>query len=100
MQRSRVTVQYNYLPGQVFEHEVEGLYCVTREVDGPAPGIQLDQVLEALDIALRRWQQAGGELGQFPPNVIEHADAFQMVRPVTVSFDLWPLRLFCSSCGH
>lgn len=100
MQRNRVTVEYNYLPGQVFEHEVEGLYCVAREIDGPTPSIQLDQVLEALDIALRRWQNAGGELGQFPPHVVDHADSFQLVRPATIVFDLWPLRLSCSACGH
>lgn len=102
MQRNRVTVQYNYLPGQVFLHEVEGLYCVAREVDGPTPSIQLEQVLEALDIALRQWQNAGGELGQFPPNVVDHAQSFQLVRPTSIVFDLWPLRLFCSNpdCGH
>jgi hypothetical protein len=100
VQRSRVTVQYNYLPDQVFEHEVDGLYCVVREVAGSPPNVPLTQVLEALDIALRRWEAAGGDVGEFPPNAVEHADAFRLVKPDTILFDLWPLRLFCSECGH
>ena len=35
MERSRVTVEYSHLPGQVFEHEANGVYCVTRSIGGP-----------------------------------------------------------------
>ena len=34
MERSRVTVEYSHLPGQVFEHEANGVYCVTRSIGG------------------------------------------------------------------
>ena len=59
MQRSRVTVEYGYLPGQVFEHERDGVYCVVRDVSGRPPDIPVEQVLEALDLQLSQWRQAG-----------------------------------------
>ena len=34
VERSRVTVEYSHLPGQVFEHEAYGVYCVTRSIGG------------------------------------------------------------------
>jgi hypothetical protein len=99
VQRSRVTVEYNYLPGQVFEHEVEGLYCVVREVDGRQPELPLPQVLEALAVRLQQWQAAAGIYAGFPPRVAEYAESFRLVRPSEVLFDVWPQRVACRRCG-
>ena len=100
MQRSRVTVEYGYLPGQVFEHERDGVYCVVRDISGRPPDIPVEQVLEALDLQLSRWREAGGDAQGFPANLLEHADSFRLVRPEWVKWDVWPARLFCSDCGH
>ena len=100
MQRSRVTVEYGYLPGQVFEHERDGVYCVVRDVSGRPPDIPVEQVLEALDLQLSRWRLAGGDAQGFPDNLLEHADSFRLVRPEWVRWDVWPARLFCGDCGH
>src|SRR5260370_29921713 len=56
MQRSRVTVEYGHLPGQVFEHEVDGVYCVVRDISGGRPDIPLAQVLEALELRVNHWR--------------------------------------------
>ncbi|HET8658247.1 MAG TPA: hypothetical protein VFM55_04515 [Micromonosporaceae bacterium] len=102
MQRSRVTVQYGHLPGQVFEHEVDGVYCVVRDISGGRPDIPIEQVLEALDHRLAQWRANGGEAPSFPNNLLEHADTFRLVRPEWVRWDVWPTRLFCGNrdCGH
>jgi hypothetical protein len=100
MQRNRVTVEYGHLPGQVFEHEVDGVYCVVRDITGLPPDIPVEQVLEALDLQLSRWRQAGGDAPGFPSRLVEHADAFRLVRPEWVRWDVWPTRLFCGTCGH
>jgi hypothetical protein len=100
MQRSRVTVEYGHLPGQVFEHEVDGVYCVVRDISGGRPDIPLEQVLEALDLRLNQWRDAGGDAPGFPRNLLEHADTFRLVRPEWVRWDVWPARLFCGDCGH
>ena len=100
MQRSRVTVEYGHLPGQVFEHEVDGVYCVARDISGRPPDIPIEQVLEALDLELSRWRRAGGDAPGFPSNLLEHADTFRLVRPEWVRWDVWPTRLFCGNCGH
>ncbi len=100
MQRSRVTVVYGHLPGQVFEHEVDGLYCVVQEIDGSRPDIPIEQVLEALDLRLAQWRLAQGDAPAFPQNLLEHADRFRLVRPELVRWDVWPVRLFCGDCGH
>ena len=100
MQRSRVTVEYGHLPGQVFEHEVDGVYCVVRDITGNPPDIPIEQVLEALDLRLSQWRQAGGDAQGFPNNLLEHADAFRLVRPEWVRWDVWPTRLFCGDCNH
>ena len=102
MQRSRVTVEYGHLPGQVFEHEVDGVYCVVRDITGTPPGIPIEQVLEALDLRLSQWRQAGGDAPGFPANLREHADTFRLIRPEWVRWDVWPTRLFCGNpdCGH
>jgi hypothetical protein len=100
MQRSRVTVEYGHLPGQVFEHEVDGVYCVVRDITGSPPDIPIEQVLEALDLRLSQWRQAGGDAQGFPNNLLEHADTFRLIRPEWVRWDVWPTRLFCGDCGH
>ncbi|GAA0985560.1 hypothetical protein GCM10009555_061220 [Acrocarpospora macrocephala] len=100
MQRSRVTVQYGHMPSQVFEHEVDGVYCVVRDISGGRPDIPIEQVLEALELQLTKWRAAGGDASGFPSNVMEHADTFRLVRPELVRWDVWPTRLFCGSCGH
>lgn len=100
MQRSRVTVQYGHMPGQVFEHEVDGVYCVAQDISGGRPDIPIEQVLEALELQLTKWRAAGGDASGFPINVMEHADTFRLVRPELVRWDVWPTRLFCGSCGH
>ena len=100
MQRNRVTVEYGHLPGQVFEHEVDGVYCVVRDITGLPPDIPVEQVLEALDLQLSQWRQAGGDAPGFPSRLVEHADAFRLVRPEWVRWDVWPTRLFCGACGH
>lgn len=103
MERSRVTVEYSHLPGQVFEHEANGVYCVTRHVSGPTPeDVKLGQVLEALEHALELWGAAGGVHAGFPPVPTEHEEEFHLIVPRTVEFDVWPAMLFCTNrrCGH
>lgn len=103
MERSRVTVEYSHLPGQVFEHEANGVYCVTRHVSGPTPEyVKLGQVLEALEHALELWSAAGGVHAGFPPVPTEHEGEFHLIVPRTVEFDVWPAMLFCTNrrCGH
>jgi hypothetical protein len=103
VERSRVTVEYSHLPGQVFEHEAYGVYCVTRHISGPTPeDVKLGQVLEALEHALDLWSAAGGAHAGFPPGVTDHEDEFRLVVPRTVEFDVWPSMLFCANprCGH
>lgn len=100
MQRSRVTVEYGHLPAQVFEHEVDGVYCVVRDINGSRPDIPIEQVLEAVDLRLNQWRQGGGDAPGFPSNLLEHADTFRLVRPEWVRWDVWPTRLFCGDCGH
>ena len=103
MERSRVTVEYSHLPGQVFEHEANGVYCVTRSIGGRTPDdVTLGQVLEALEHALEIWGLEGGVHAGFPPAVTDHEDEFRLVTPSYVDFDVWPATLFCSNqrCGH
>jgi hypothetical protein len=102
MERSRVTVQYNYLPGQVFEHETEGLYCVVRKIEGPHPDLGLTQVLEAIQLRLDQWRAQGGTVDGFPPNLPDYPETFKLVRPRDVEFDVWPQLLYCArvGCGH
>lgn len=103
MERSRVTVEYSHLPGQVFEHEANGVYCITKSVSGPVPeDLKLGPVLEALENTLEQWQAAGGRYSGFPPTVTDHPDEFRLVVPQTVEFDVWPAMLYCNSrqCGH
>ncbi len=102
MDRSRVTVEYSHLPGQVFEHEANGIYCITRSVGGRTPDdVTLSQVLEALELALEMWSFDGVHAG-FPPSVTDHEEEFRLVVPSYVEFDVWPRTLFCSNrqCGH
>ena len=103
MERSRVTVEYSHLPGQVFEHEANGVYCLTRDISGPTPeDVKLGQVLEALENALELWSAAGGVHAGFPPGVPDHEDEFRLIIPRYVEFDVWPAMLFCGNrrCGH
>lgn len=93
MERSRVNVQFNHQPEQVFEHETDGILCVTSEVDGRYPGsIDQQHVLEALELRLQTWP---GELGSFPRPAPEYEDHYQLVTPRTIYFDVWPLTLVC-----
>jgi hypothetical protein len=103
VERSRVTVEYSHLPGQVFEHEANGIYCVTHHISGPTPeDVKLGQVLEALEHALELWSAAGGVHVGFPPGVPDHEDEFRLIIPRYVEFDVWPAMLFCGNrrCGH
>lgn len=103
MERSRVTVEYSHLPGQVFEHEANGVYCVTRKIGGSTPDdITLSQVLEALEHALELWSLDDGVHQGFPPSVTDHEEEFKLITPSYVQFDVWPATLFCSNprCGH
>ncbi|MGW5417394.1 hypothetical protein [Actinomadura geliboluensis] len=103
MERSRVTVEYSHLPGQVFEHEANGVYCLTRDISGPTPeDLKIGPVLEALEHALELWSAAGGVHVGFPPRVTDHEDEFRLVVPQTVGFNVWPAALFCTNrqCGH
>ena len=103
MERSRVTVEYSHLPGQVFEHEANGVYCVTRSIGGRTPDdVTLSRVLEALELALETWSLDGGVHAGFPPAVTDHEDEFRLITPGYVDFDVWPATLFCSNqrCGH
>ena len=103
MERSRVTVEYSHLPGQVFEHEAYGVYCITRSIGGPSPDdVPLGQVLEALEHALEIWSLDGGVHAGFPPAVTDHEEEFRLVTPHYVNFDVWPATLFCGNprCGH
>jgi hypothetical protein len=103
MERSRVTVEFSHLPGQVFEHEANGVYCVTTRVNGSPPDeLRMGTVLEALEHALDLWSAAGGSHVGFPMPVTDHDDEFRLVVPRTVEFDVWPAIFFCSNprCGH
>ena len=103
MERSRVTVEYSHLPGQVFEHEANGVYCVTRSIGGRTPDdVTLGRVLEALEHALEIWSLDGGVHAGFPPAVTDHEDEFRLITPGYVDFDVSPATLFCSNprCGH
>jgi hypothetical protein len=103
VERSRVTVEYSHLPGQVFEHEASGVYCATRSIGGPSPDdVTLGQVLEALEHALEIWTLEGGVHAGFPPAITDHEEEFRLITPRYVSFDVWPATLFCSNqrCGH
>lgn len=103
MERSRVTVEYSHLPGQVFEHEANGVYCITRSIGGrPPDDVTLGQVLEALEHALEMWNVEGGVYAGFPPSVTDHEEDFRLTSPSYVDFDVWPATLFCSNprCGH
>lgn len=103
MERSRVTVEYSHLPGQVFEHEANGVYCETRHISGPTPeDVKLGQVLEALELALEIWSTAGGAHVGFPPGLTDREDEFRIIVPRTIEFDVWPAMLFCTNrrCGH
>ena len=96
MERSRVTVEYSYLPDSVFEHEVEGIHCVIRAVDGPTPDLRMNEVLAALQMRLDKWP--GAHAG-FPLPVTQHEGSFKLVKPATVFFDLWPRILCCDDRG-
>jgi hypothetical protein len=103
MERSRVTVEFSHLPGQIFEHEANGVYCTTAKVNGPTTDdLKLQTVLEALEHALDLWSAAGGTHVGFPAPVADHEDEFQLVVPRYVEFDVWPVTLYCNNrrCGH
>jgi hypothetical protein len=103
VERSRVTVEFSHLPGQVFEHEANGVYCVTTRIDGAAPDeLRMTSVLEALEHALELWTNAGGSHVGFPSPAADHDDQFRLVVPRSVDFDVWPAMFFCSNprCGH
>jgi hypothetical protein len=103
MERSRVTVEFSHLPGQVFEHEANGVYCTTAKINGPAPeDLKLHTVLEALEHGLDLWSESGGTHVGFPMPVTDHDEEFQLIVPTTVYFDVWPATLFCNNrkCGH
>lgn len=103
MERSRVTVEFSHLPGQVFEHEANGVYCVTSRINGPLPDeLRITPVLEALEHVLDVWNRAGGAHAGFPRPATDHEDQFRLVVPREVEFDVWPAMFFCSNprCGH
>lgn len=103
MERSRVTVEFSHLPGQVFEHEANGVYCATTAIHGSPPDeLKLQTVLEALEHALELWQADGGTHVGFPSPVSDHADEFRLVVPQYVEFEVWPSVLSCNNrrCGH
>ena len=103
MQRSRVTVEYSHLPGQIFEHEAGSVFCVTAGIEGRSPrDLKVPTVLEALENALDLWAENGGVHAGYPTPVTEHEDQFQLVVPRLVEFDIWPTIMFCNnrSCGH
>jgi hypothetical protein len=103
MERSRVTVEYSHLPGQVFEHEVGGIYCLARAVSGPAPNdLTLGPVLEALEHTLDLWRGQGGVAAGFPSPAYDYEEEFRLLQPQFVDFDVFPQVLFCSNrrCGH
>lgn len=103
MDRSRVTVEYSHLPGQIFEHEAGGVFCSTASIDGGSPhDLKVQTVLEALENALDLWTANGGVHAGFPTPVTENEDQFQLVVPRLVNFDVWPTTMFCNnrSCGH
>jgi hypothetical protein len=103
VERSRVTVEYSHLPGQIFEHEANGVYCIARKISGQAPeDLKIGPVLEALQLALEQWSIAGGAHVGFPPSVADHEDEFRLIVPSSVHFDVWPAMLFCGNrqCGH
>ncbi|MDT3438737.1 Zn-binding domain-containing protein [Pseudofrankia sp. BMG5.37] len=103
MERSRVTVEYSHLPGQVFEHEAAGIFCETRAVTGGSPNdLRIAPVLEALEHTLEIWRAQGGVATGFPSPVTDYEDEFRLVEPRSVEFDVFPTWLFCSNraCGH
>lgn len=103
MERSRVTVEFSHLPGQIFEHEANGVYCTTARVNGPPPDdLKMQTVLEALEHALDIWAGAGGTHVGFPAPVADHEDEFRLVVPRHIEFDVWPITLYCNNrrCGH
>src|SRR5260370_33992258 len=100
MPRRRVTVEDGYLPGQVFEHERDGVYCVVRDISGRPPDIPVEQVLEALDLQLSRWREAGGDAQGVPVNLLEHADSFRLLRPELGKRDVWPARPLLQGLRH
>jgi hypothetical protein len=103
MERSRVTVEYSHLPGQVFEHEVGGIYCLTTAVNGPPPAdLTLGPVLEALEHTLELWRAQGGVAAGFPSPAYEYENEFRLLQPQSVDFDVFPQVLVCSNkgCGH
>lgn len=103
MERSRVTVEFSHLPGQVFEHEANGVYCTTTRINGATPSeLRMATVLEALENVLELWSAAGGLHVGFPNPVTDHDDQFRLVVPRSVDFDVWPAMFFCSNprCGH
>lgn len=103
MERSRVTVEFSHLPGQIFEHEANGVYCSTARVNGPPPNdLTMQTVLEALEHALDLWSAAGGTHVGFPAPVTDHEDQFRLVVPRHIEFDVWPITLYCNNrrCGH
>lgn len=103
MERSRVTVEFSHLPGQVFEHEANGVYCVTAKVSGPPPeDLKLRTVLEALEHGLDLWSGSGGIHVGYPMPVTDHDEEFRLIVPTTVYFDIWPATMFCNNrqCGH
>jgi hypothetical protein len=103
MERARVTVEYSHLPGQIFEHQTNGLYCRTADIDGLTPeDLKLAPVLEALENTLEHWRAAGGTVSGFPPDVTRHPEEFRLVVPRTVYFDVWPTTLYCNNrqCGR
>lgn len=103
MERSRVTVEFSHLPGQVFEHEANGVYCVSWRINGALPDeLRMTTVLEALEHALQLWSNAGGAEAGFPRPTTDHEDQFRLVVPRSVDFDVWPAMFFCSNprCGH
>lgn len=103
MERSRVTVEFSHLPGQIFEHEANGVYCSTTKVNGPTPDdLNLRTVLEALEHSLDLWSSAGGTHVGFPTPVADHEEEFHLVVPRYVEFEIWPITLYCNNrrCGH
>jgi hypothetical protein len=103
VERSRVTVEYSHLPGQIFEHEANGVYCLAKHIGGQVPeDLKLGQVLEALELTLELWSTSGGSVSGFPPNVTDHEEEFRLIIPSAVYFDVWPAMLYCNNaaCGH
>jgi hypothetical protein len=99
MERSRVNVQFNHQPEQVFEHETDGILCVAQAIEGPYPsGIDPQHVLEVLELNLAAWP---GVLAGFPRPAPDYESQYRLVTPRTIYFDVWPLTLVCDrgDCG-